>query len=152
MAEVTVEDEILVNASVDVVWEAIKDPVAHARWHPFVTSISGEHHLGASRTCSIIVGKKTGQTKERCIEDDEARAITWAIEKDSTGFSRMVTDWRAGFRLEQHDGGALVKAQSAFKPRNVLVRVMSPVIRRKFHQTQKAILAGLKDFVETRGP
>ncbi len=52
-------------------------------------------------------------------------------------------------RLEQRDGGAMVKAQSSFKPRNVLVRVMSPVIRRKFHQTQQAILEGLKRSLET---
>lgn len=60
----------------------------------------------------------------------------------------MVSDWRAGFRLEQRDRGALVKAWSAFTPKNVLVRVMSPVIRRKFHETQKAILEGLKRSLE----
>lgn len=143
-----IEDEIVVNAPADEVWKAIKDPVAHAGWHPFVTRISGEHRLGAIRSCSVVLGKKTGETKERCIEDEEGRKITWAIEEDSTGFIRMVSDWRAGFRLERRDGATLVKAESAFRPKNVLVRLTGPIVRRKFHRTQQAILAGLKRFIE----
>ncbi len=150
MAEVRIEDEILVNAPARQVWTAIKDPAAHAAWHPFVTRIGGEHRLGAIRRCSVIVGKKTGETKERCIEDDEGRRITWAVEEDSTGFSRMVSDRRAGFGLREHDGRTIVTAQSAFEPRNVLVRALGRIIRHKFHRTQQAILAGLKRAVKSR--
>jgi hypothetical protein len=32
----------------------------------------------------------------------------------------------------------------------VLVRLMMPIVRRKFHQTQQAILAALKDAAEKR--
>jgi uncharacterized protein YndB with AHSA1/START domain len=148
MAEVKVDDEVRIDAPLEEVWQAIKEPAAHARWHPFVTHIGGEHRLGAARTCSVIVGKRTGRTTERCIEEEQARAIAWEIEEDSTGFSRMVSDWRAGFRLERHDGGALVTAHSAFEPRNVFVRLITPLIRRKFHQTQKVILDALKRSVE----
>jgi uncharacterized protein YndB with AHSA1/START domain len=148
VAEVQIEDEISVNASAVEVWQAIKDPAAHAQWHPFVTRISGEHALGAFRTCTVSVGKKSGQTKERCIADDEGRRIAWAIEEDSTGFLRLVSDWTAGFRVEPTDGAARVTAESVFAPRNVLVGLVMPLVRRKFHQTQRAILAGLKDAVE----
>lgn len=34
--------------------------------------------------------------------------------------------------------------ESAFRPRNLLVRLIMPLIRRKFHQTQKTILQGLE--------
>ena len=97
MAEVRITDETLIGVSAAQVWAAIKDPATHAHWHPFVTAISGEHRLDATRSCSVVVGKKTGQTKERCIEDEQERRLSWAIEEDSTGFSRMVSDWRAGF-------------------------------------------------------
>jgi uncharacterized protein YndB with AHSA1/START domain len=149
MAEINIEDEIVVEAPADDVWRAIEDPATHAAWHPFVTRITGDHRLGATRTCSVIVGKKAAETKERCIEADERRKIAWVIEEDSTGFGRMVSDWRAGFALEGRDGVTLVKAQSAFQPRNVLVRMTSPIVRRKFHQTQRAILSGLKRSIET---
>jgi uncharacterized protein YndB with AHSA1/START domain len=145
---VTIEDTIVVNAPAAVVWRAIADPAAHASWHPFVTGIRGEHALGASRSCSVIVGRKRGETTERCVEHDEPQRIAWLIEADSTGFSRMVSDWRSGFSLEQRDGATLVTAHSAFEPRRLLLRVMQPFVRRKFHQTQRAILAGLKVAVE----
>jgi hypothetical protein len=41
-----------------------------------------------------------------------------------------------------------VIAQSTFRPRNVLVRAMLPVIRRKVHPDQQAILRGRKKAVE----
>ena len=72
----------------------------------------------------------------------------WAVEHDSTGFSRMVTDWRTGFSLQpQGPGATRVRAESQFRPR-LPARLMAPAIRRKFHQTQRAILDGLKQHVE----
>jgi uncharacterized protein YndB with AHSA1/START domain len=139
-----IEDEAVIDAPIDVVWRAIEDVEVHAAWHPFVTAISGEHGPGAARTCAVLVGGKPGETTERCVEYEAGRRITWAIEDDTTGFSRMVRDWRAGFRLEPHDRGTLVVAISSFAPRNPLVRLLAPAIRRKFHHTQAEILAALR--------
>lgn len=151
MAEVRIEDEALIDAPASEVWGAIKDPATHARWHPFVTGIDGEHRLGAIRSCSVIVGKKSGETTERCVEDEEERKISWAIEQDSTGFSRMVSHWRAGFSLEPVDGATRVTAESLFQPKSMLLRLMSPLVTRKFHQAQQLILAALKHAVENAG-
>ena len=148
MAEVRIADDALIDAPVNEVWAAIKDPATHVRWHPFVTGIVGDHRLGATRSCSVLVGTKSGETRERCVEDEEDRRIIWAIEEDSTGFSRMVSDWRAGFTLEAADGATRVIAESVFRPKSVLVRTMSPLVRRKFHQAQRSILAGLKRAIE----
>jgi hypothetical protein len=149
MSEVRIADEIRVEASIAAVWLAIEDPAAHARWHPFVTDIAGEHGLDDVRTCSVLVGNKQGQTKERCVEHDDGNRIAWKIEEDSTGFAAMVSDWRAGFALVACDGATIVTAESTFRPNNPLVRAMLPLIRRKFHQTQRAILAGLKESLDT---
>jgi uncharacterized protein YndB with AHSA1/START domain len=148
MVTVKIEDDIQVDAPPSDVWSAIEDPVAHASWHPYVIRITGEHRAGASRTCSVLMGGTTGETRERCIEAERERAITWAIDHDTTGFSRMVSDWRASFILMPHERGAVVTARSAFRPRNLAVRAMTPLIRRKFHRTQRAILAGLKKSLE----
>ena len=71
--------------------------------------------------------------------------MTWRIDDDSSDFSRMVSGWTAGFSLVPQNSGTLVTAESAFRPRNLLARLMMPLVRRKFHQTQKAILQGLSD-------
>jgi hypothetical protein len=60
----------------------------------------------------------------------------------------MVSGWCSGYSLAERDGATIVTAQSAFRPKNVLVRGMLPLIRRRFHQTQRAILRGLQEAVE----
>ena len=149
MSRVEITDEVVVNASGSEVWGAIRDPALHADWHPFVDSIRGEHAPGASRRCAVRVGKRAGETVEHCTAFEEERRILWQIDEDSTGFLRLVSDWTAGFVLEPAGSGATrVTAQSVFERKNPLVALMMPMIRRKFHQTQQAILAGLKQFVE----
>lgn len=146
MAQIT--DEVTVRAPVERVWAAIQDPGEHVTWHPFATRIEGAHTLGAMRECSVVVGGKPGTTREQCTQYEQARAIVWSVEQDSSGFSRMVSDWSAGFSLEPQGSGATrVTAQSLFTPR-LPARLMMPVIRRKFHQAQRAILDGLKQYTE----
>lgn len=146
-----IRDAVVIKASHHDVWDAVRDPYQHAQWHPALTRIEGEHVLGAVRTCEIVIGKKTSTNRERCIVYDEGRAIEWAIEHDGSGFSRMAKDWTAGFTLQPHsDNETRVEARSVFSPRTFLARIMLPLIRRKFHQTQRAILNGLKQHVEER--
>jgi uncharacterized protein YndB with AHSA1/START domain len=144
MNDVAITDEITINAPIAAVWEAIQTPAEHARWHPYVSQIDGEHQLGQTRECTVLVGKKEGRTLERCVEYEAGHRIFWAIEEDSTGFGRMVSGWCAGFTLEERDGVTAVSAESRFRPRNIAVRAMLPLIRRKFHQTQRDILGGLE--------
>jgi hypothetical protein len=77
------------------VWLAIEDPVAHARWHPFVTEIIGTHELEQVRKRLVLSGKKPGHTRERCVEHEPGHHVVWQIEQDTTGFARMVSAWRA---------------------------------------------------------
>jgi uncharacterized protein YndB with AHSA1/START domain len=144
-----IRDEVVVRASAEQVWQAIADPVAHAEWHPFLTHIAGEHALGSTRTCDVLVGKKPGKTEERCSTYVQGRQIMWSIDQDSTGFSRMVSGWSAGFSLEPQDSNATrVVAASTFTPTKFFSRLMIPMIRRKFHRTQRSILSALKQYVE----
>jgi uncharacterized protein YndB with AHSA1/START domain len=144
-----ITDEVVVGAPAARVWKAIQDPREQTEWHPFVTAIEGDHAPGATRKCSVKAGNKPGTTEERCSSYDEGRRIMWTVEKDSTGFSRMVSDWSAGFSLEpQGADETRVTARSLFRPRRFFVRLMMPLIRRKFHQTQRDILEGLKRHVE----
>jgi uncharacterized protein YndB with AHSA1/START domain len=148
MSDVRIADELALDAPIDVVWRMIEDPAAHARWHPFVRAITGGHELHEVRSCMVQVGRRQGTTAERCVEREKGARIVWAIEEDSTGFARMVSSWRSGFSLAERDSATLVTAESTFRPNTVLVRAMLPLIRRKFHRTQHAILRGLQEAVE----
>jgi uncharacterized protein YndB with AHSA1/START domain len=144
MKEVAITDETAINAPIAAVWEAIQTPAEHARWHPYVSQIDGEHQLGRTRECTVLIGNKEGRTRERCVEYEAGQRIFWAIQEDSTGFGRMVSGWRAGFTLQERDGVTAVSAESRFRPRNIAVRAMLPLIRRKFRQTQRDILGELE--------
>jgi uncharacterized protein YndB with AHSA1/START domain len=145
---VDITDEVTINAPADRVWKAIADPGEHVAWHPFATSIDGEHALGEVRRCTVLLGRKPATTEERCSAYEETSKIMWTVEQDSSGFARMVTDWRTGFSLQtQGPSSTRVRAESLFRPK-LLARLMTPMIRRKFHQTQRAILGGLKQHAE----
>jgi uncharacterized protein YndB with AHSA1/START domain len=145
----TLADEVVVDAPAGRVWQAIQDPREHAQWHPLVTGIEGEHAPGAVRTCSVRNGQKSATTEERCSSFEEGRTIVWTVERDSSGFSRMVSDWSAGFTLSEEGPTATrVTARSMFTPRRLMVRLVMPLIRRKFHQAQREILGGLKRHLE----
>jgi uncharacterized protein YndB with AHSA1/START domain len=58
MNDMTITDEIRVDAPIATVWRSIESPAAHSEWHPFLTGISGSHNLGHVRTCSVVVGRK----------------------------------------------------------------------------------------------
>jgi len=83
---------------------------------------------------------------------DEQQQIVWRIDSDTTGFSKMVSDWRAGFRLAGAPQAetTTVTAFSSFAPAKPLVRLAMPLIRRRFHHSQRAILAPLKRHVESQ--
>jgi hypothetical protein len=149
MSEVRIEDQLTIAASTQEVWQAIADPASHARWHPFVTEISGGQRLGDVRTCSVLIGGKRGETRERCVVEDQGSRIAWLVEEDSTGFGRMVSNWDAGFSLTPGMPRRSSLRQSTFVPGNLGVRLLLPVIRGKFHKTQRAILAALKESLET---
>jgi hypothetical protein len=109
-----------------------------------VTAIAGGHELHEIRSCLVRVGTKAGSTEERCVEREGGARIAWEIVEDSTGFGRMVTGWRSGFTLAERDGATIVTAHSTFRANDPLVRAMLPLLRRKFHQAQQAILCGLQ--------
>jgi hypothetical protein len=129
------------------VWTAIEAPDEHATWHPFATAIKGAHALGEVRECDVLLGGKPGTTRETCTAYDPGRAISWRIDADSSGFSRMVHGWTSGFRLTDEQNSTVVTAWSDFQPK-WFVRPMLPMIKRKFHQTQQQILDGLRRHVE----
>jgi hypothetical protein len=146
--QIRIEDQRLVDADRGTVWQAIKDTTAHVRWHPYVTAIEGSHELGATRRCTVRLGRTVAHTSERCVVDVALEEITWRIEEDSSGFARMASEWTAGFALRETSTGTIVTARSSFRPRTFVARLLLPVVRRKFHAAQRAILDGLERHAE----
>lgn len=148
MKPVIVRDQLIIGAPAGRVWEAVQDPARHAGWHPFIERIHGRHARGAVRVCDILIRGRSGRTEETCVLYDEQARIFWRIEKDTSGFSKMASDWTAGFTMTPHASGTVVSAESTFTPKGLFPRLANPLITRMFHRTQRLILARLKAYVE----
>jgi hypothetical protein len=75
--------------------------------------------------------------------------MAWLVEN-----STALAGWsptRARFALTKHGDATVAAAESIFEPNNLLVRAMLPMIRRKFHEIQRTILASLKESLERDG-
>ncbi len=75
MTELRIEEQLVIGASAPDVWHALEDAAAHARWHAFVTEISGEHRLGHARRRSVLIGGKHGETRELCVVEEQASRL-----------------------------------------------------------------------------
>jgi len=114
-----------------------------------MTNIIGKHELGEVRKCDMEVNNQTGHAEERCSEYEERRKIMRLIEKDSSGFSNMVSDWKAGFTLEfLGPGTTVVTAVSTFRLKATPDRANEQQNQQMFHKTHQAILSGLKKYAE----
>ena len=60
MTQVRIADELRLDAPIDVVWQAIEDPAAHARWHPFLGAIAGGRHRRIGRESRAALAALAG--------------------------------------------------------------------------------------------
>ena len=140
--------EIVVSAPPEAVWEVLEDSGANLpRLWPMVThcEIDGKERVGAVRTCSVELMGKTGRTVERCIESVPNRRLAHAVDDDSFGFSRLLSDFWFVFVLEPvRSGETRVRVESHFDPRGLRGRIMSALmIKRKFREIRETALANL---------
>jgi len=109
----------------------------------------GKHELGEIRKCELEVNNQTRHTEERCSEYEERRKIMWLMGKDSSGFSNMVSDRKAGFTLEFLAlATTVVTAVSTFRLKAAPDRAHEQKNQQVFHRTHQAILSGLKKYAQ----
>ena len=121
---------------------AIEGAEAHARWHPFATSPANTAWEQPGRAQSSSA--KTHEIKDRCVEDGESQTDQLGhrarLDRLQSHGPRLAHRLRARAR----EGSTVVRADSAFRPKNAVIRLTAPIVRRKLHQTQQAIVVGLK--------
>ena len=89
---------------------------------------------------------------ERCTESIPPKRISWALERDTLGFGKMLNDFSFSFVLkEQERGRTLLTNETYYQPKNVMASLMSLfVLKRKFSKMRMAALKGIKKIAEER--
>lgn len=147
-------NEILITATPAEVFAVLEDTARvpeymHAVKH--VDAAGGRREqVGASRRCQVELEGKQGEVVERCIELEQNTRISFLVERDTFGFSKMFEDFGFSFLLHPTDNGhTQVTIEGFYREKNLLARLMNALLmRRKLHQLRAGILTQLKVTVE----
>lgn len=148
-------NEIVIDAGADRIWEILEDSRSHLpHVLPIVNNveIDGKEYLGAVRRCDVNLAGRDGHTVERCIESVPNGRLSHAIEDDSFGFSRALSDFWFSFVLEpEGPHKTRVRIETHFEPHGLKGRVMSTLMmKRKFRHVREAALSNLKRLAEAQ--
>jgi uncharacterized protein YndB with AHSA1/START domain len=154
MRRIQGSDELVIDAGRAHVWEILVDPARVPEYMQAVKRIEGDarESVGAARTCWIEMQGKRGEVVERCVELEERRRLTYVMERDAFGFSRLFEDFGFSFVLEPLAGErTLVRIEGFYREKGVVSRGLNVLMmRRKLHRLRAGILIGLKAVVEQR--
>ena len=139
--------EIKIDAPVDVVWEVLADYGAIYRWNPgvvasHVTTEEGTG-VGACRHCDL--GGRN-YLDEEVIEWENSQRLTVRIVGTNLPFKSA--DIR--FTLRPESGGTVVTVAPLYELKfGLLGKLLDRLyVHRTYEKGMKALLAGLKDYVE----
>lgn len=143
-------DEILIDAPTRRIFAILEDAKRLPEWTSVISTTGARETLGAVRECEVDLDGTRGSVVERCIESIPPRRIAWAMEQDTFGFSRLVSDFGFSFTLEAADDGATrVRNETYYRSRGLLSAAMNAlVMRRKFRGVRRQWLANLKRLSE----
>jgi hypothetical protein len=148
--------ETVIHAAPTEIWEILENSEAYLpRVLPMVKTVviesGGRERVGAVRTCEVDFGARAGTTVERCIESVPNRKLAHAIEEDSFGFSRMLSDFWFAFALEPADAATTrVSIETHYDPKGIGGRVMSVLMaKRQFRRVRESALDNLKRLAES---
>lgn len=143
-------DEILIGVLPHRIFAILEDAGRLPEWTSVISTSGTRETAGAVRECEVDLDGKRGSVVERCIEADPPRRIAWAMERDTFGFSRLMSDFGFSFTLEPAgDGTTRVRNETYYRSRGMFSAAMNVlVMRRKFRGVRRRWLANLKRLSE----
>lgn len=144
---------ILSRASVDAIWAVLMDSTKLPLWAPPVKGVESCSSLGegvgAVRVCRASLAGRQGTIVERVLDMEEKSHITYVVDEDSFGMSKMFSGYGFRWSLTPQGAGAQVTIESFYAPRNPLSALMNwLVMRRQFRDVLDGLLLGLSKFTE----
>jgi uncharacterized protein YndB with AHSA1/START domain len=147
-------NEVAIDATPEQIWQILVEPARVPEYMRSVKRVAGatRETVGAVRTCHVEMDGRSGEVVERCDELEEHRRLTFVMEQDAFGFSRMFDDFGFSFVLEPLPGDRTnVRIEGFYRARNPLGWALDRlVIRRKLNGLRGGILDGLKAVSERR--
>lgn len=155
-APLQLDQKITIDAPKEKVWNVFNDQSLLPKWTHDVQVCHYEEKMsspGQLRKNECIVNGQKGTIETRCIAMFEKDRAEFQVEKDSFGMTKMLvnTSFAAEFH-KQDENKTIFVMQSHYMPKNFLVKLMNPFIKKKMGKEVDVMINGLKQFIETGKP
>ena len=148
------KQEVIIEASLEKVWEINQDLLAIAKYHPRVNKvdlISGKQYreTGVSYQCHLTDGKNS------CIEKDieivPMQKLVTAMPEDTQGITKLLPDYIVETNLSrENDGNTKIEMSHFYSTSNILTWLLNVVvIKRKMAKQTQETLDAMKKYIET---
>lgn len=147
-----VERSVWIDATPKSVWAVLEDSAQLSRWAPPVQCVEAHdasERVGSARTCAVTMGGREGTMVERCVGRVDERELSYRVDEESFGMTKMFADYGFRIRLAPERDGTRVSIETFYSPRNVFYGAMNVLMmRRRFGTVVDGLLDGLRRHVE----
>ena len=156
VAPMQLNQKIIINAPKAQVWEVFNDQSLLPKWTHDVQSTTYDDRMaspGNLRKNNCIVNGKVGKIETRCVAMSGKDRAEFVVEHDTFGMTKMLLNmsFAAEFHALENNKTAFIM-QSHYSPKNFLVKLMNPLIKKKMGNAVNIMNLGLKNFIETGEP
>ncbi|MBN4081233.1 SRPBCC family protein [Caldithrix abyssi] len=145
------QDELIMNASVEKIWNILIDGTVLSTWMPIVKhTTSGVESLNAERSCDVEMNGKKGKVKEKCVLFNEKKEIGWLMLTDEFGIGKMFANYSFSFELVpiSHNKTKVINKGYA-DPKNLFAKIINAVmLKSKGSKIRNQALNGIKNLAE----
>ena len=152
-APLQLDQKIIINASAEKVWEVFNDQSLLTKWTQDVQKSHYDEKMasvGQLRKNECIVNGKKGIIETRCVNMFGKNRAEFVVEKDSFGMTKMLTDMSFAAEFQKiNDNKTEFSMLSHYSPKNYLLKLMNPFIKKKMGKEVEIMITGLKNYIET---
>ena len=144
-------NSIDIHAPMETVWSILVDPNKLHEWAPMVLESHGDKEaLDAMRHCKVELNNVIGSVVKHCIDFEAPERVSWIIEEDSFGLSRLLRDFGFDFHLEALEPTrTLLVCSTFYAPRNLAGTIFNPLLFVwRFRKIRLEMLDNIKQLAE----
>lgn len=151
-APLQLDQKIIINVSLEKVWEIFNDQSLLSKWTQDVQSSQFDERMaspGQLRKNECIVNGKKGFIETRCVDMIGKQRAEFIVEKDTFGMTKMLIDMSFAAEFKQIDSNTTEFSMlSYYSPKNFLLKLMNPFIKKKMGKEVDIMINGLKNYIE----
>lgn len=144
------QDEIIISASVDKIWNVLVDGTLLSQWMPMVKHTTSKvEKLNEVRYCDVEMSGRKGKVSEKCVLYNEKKEIGWLMLTDEFGFGKMFENFSFSFELVPIQEGTKVIGRGYADSKHIFAKIMNMILMRRMSANiRRKALSGIKRIAE----